>query len=161
MTWAEGSRNASSGIPTYPQVPLPFCFCRKYSLAKHPSYQLDQVEFLLTPESVKLPVTSSYGNQWVPCPLTTAKPSSHHAWWSTLFLNESPTWPCVVCSGLVPRLSIHKCAMVSFIRPVPRKMATMVCVLIPDTNPSSQWGQQETITRVTRFDLCFKGILGK
>lgn len=103
MTWVEGSRNASSGISTYPQVPLPFCFCRKYSFAKHPSYQLDQVEFLLTPELVKLPVTSSCGNQWVPRPLTTAKPSSHHAWWSTLFLNESPTWPWVVCSGLVPQ----------------------------------------------------------
>lgn len=150
------------GIPTYPQVPLPFCFCRKYSLAKHPSYQLEQVEFLLTPELVKAPVTSSCGNQWVPRPLNTAKPSSHRPWRSPLFLNESPMWPCVVCGGLVPQaVSIHKCAMVSFIRPVPRKMATMVCVLIPDAIPPSQWDQQETIIRVTRFDLGFKGILGK
>lgn len=146
MTWLERSRNASNGIPTFPQVPLQFCFCRKYSLAKHPSYQLDQVEFLLIPELVKLPVTSSCGNQRVPHPLNNAKPSSHHAWWSTLILNESPMWPCVVCSGLAPQgVSIHKCAMVSFIRPVPRKMATMVCVLIPDTIPPSQWCQQETI----------------
>ena len=58
-------------------------------------------------------------------------------------------------------VSIHKCVMASFIRPVLRKMATMVCVLIPDTIPPSQWGQQQTIVRVTRFDLCFKGILGK
>ena len=120
------------------------------------------MEFLLIPELVKAPVTSSCGNQWVPRPLNTAKPSSHHPWWSTLFLNESSMWPCVVCGGLVPGLWAYTSVLwpVSSIQCSGRWLQWSVfwsqTLFLPPNGVNSR-----QFVRVTRFDLCFKGILGK
>lgn len=68
-----------------------FFSCRKDPLAKQPSYQMDNMQFLIIPQLFKQAITSSCGTQGAPHPPDATKPSSLHVWVFTLFLSACPS----------------------------------------------------------------------
>lgn len=136
-----------------------FSSCRKDPLAKQPSYQMDNVQFLIIPQLFKQAITSSCGTQGAPHPpmLQSPPPStSGCALCSWVLVPCGHTW-CAVYSS--PRLSVYMTNKLLLISSVP---CWVSCFTISCAH-KLRWEflphQWETIITVTQADLCFKRML--